>query len=131
GNSTSDSPVIGVTAANHVIVAFRSFATNLMSSITDTNFTGDIFVRDVTTWTTFLVSSDTTGLATANAQSFGPVISRDGSTVAFRTSATNLLTGVNDNNGTTDLYLYNVASPGKTLLSAEVPDASTGNNTST
>jgi Tol biopolymer transport system component len=70
-------------------IAFRSEATNL--SPEDTDAIPDIYVRDLDTNETTLVSR-ATGLAGAKGNGFSefPVISADGRKVAFRSESTNL-----------------------------------------
>jgi Tol biopolymer transport system component len=81
-------------------VAFRSAATNLVAG--DTNGFFDIFVKDLQTETTTRVSTDFSGTQ-ANDWSSAPSISGDGRYVAFRSAATNLVTG--DTNGFSDIFV--------------------------
>src|SRR5262249_30552769 len=83
GNRASQSP--SISAAGRY-VAFVSFATDLVAN--DANGTGDVFVRDLWTGTTTLVSVNQAGTASANGNSANPVISADGSHVAFVSLAT-------------------------------------------
>lgn len=71
-------------------VVFSSRATNLVPG--DTNGTEDIFLRDLATDTTTLLSVDLNG-GQGDAQSWEPVISGDGRYVAFSSAATNLAPG--------------------------------------
>ncbi len=80
-------------------VAFRSLASNLVPN--DTNALLDIFVRDRQLGTTQLVSVGIDG--PSNGSSFAPVLSGDGQSIIFRSSATNLIS--NDDNQSSDLYL--------------------------
>ena len=73
-------------------LAFTSSASNLVGS--DGNHTTDVFVRDQQTHTIRLVSR-TPGGAAGNAASDRPSISDDGTRVAFRSSATDLVPGGN------------------------------------
>jgi Tol biopolymer transport system component len=84
GNGASDEPAM---SANGRYVAFRSSATNLVAG--DTNGATDIFVRDLVGKTTKRVSIATGGTQ-ANAESSDPIISADGSLVAFTSPASNL-----------------------------------------
>ena len=81
-------------------VAFLSFASNLVPG--DTNGVSDIFVRDRQTGTTQRVSVDSSGTQ-ANDESFYPQISADGRYVAFRSDASNLVSG--DTNGVSDIFV--------------------------
>ncbi len=72
-------------------VAFTSRATNLVPN--DTNGTYDIFVRDLQSGTTELVSCSSLGVQGNSASELGS-ISGDGSSVVFRSSADDLVGGV-------------------------------------
>ena len=74
-------------SANGRFVTFESDASNLVAG--DTNGLRDIFLRDLQSGTTTLVSRGQGGLP-ANAQSFGSAISADGRYVAYHSAATNL-----------------------------------------
>src|SRR5262245_2493499 len=63
------------------LVAFVSDSSNLVEN--DFNYSPDIFVRDVKTGVTRLVSVNHSGTASANASSSDPVLSADGRFVAF------------------------------------------------
>ncbi|MCL4699720.1 MAG: PD40 domain-containing protein, partial [Burkholderiaceae bacterium] len=79
-----------------------------------------IWWRDTLTGETRLISTDAAGNA-GNADSGAPAISRDGLTVAFESSATNLVAG--DTNGVRDVYVW--SSAGGTLTTG-VTRASVG-----
>jgi Tol biopolymer transport system component len=81
-------------------VAFLSFAHNLVSG--DTNGKLDIFVRDRQLGLTERVSIDSAE-AQANNHSYFPSISASGRHVAFRSAASNLVSG--DTNGMWDIYV--------------------------
>jgi Tol biopolymer transport system component len=83
-------------SANGRYVAFESVATNLVSA--DTNEKSDIFLRDVMSNTTTLVSIGRNG-EPANGDSYGASISDDGRCVTFASKATNLVD--DDTNGAT------------------------------
>lgn len=72
-------------------VAFTSLAASLAPG--DNNKYQDVFVRDLQSGTTLLVSMNTNGTASGNAASYSPVISRDGRFVVFRSKATSLARG--------------------------------------
>ncbi len=82
-------------------VVFASGSTNLVNG--DTNGTDDIFVRNLDTNTTAMVSVGLAGSASNG--SSGPIlgISADGRYVTFASDATNLAT--NDNNGSQDIFI--------------------------
>jgi len=82
-------------------VAFESAATDLVDG-EDAAGTSDIFVRDLGTGSTTIVSVDTTGAA-ADGGSFAPSISRGGTKVAFWSTASDLV--ADDTNGFDDIFV--------------------------
>ena len=70
-------------------VIFESLASNLVTN--DFNGTNDIFIHDLTTGVTELVSVNAAGTASPDGPSHSPSISADGLTVAFVSHATNLV----------------------------------------
>ena len=88
-------------SADGQIVAFDSYATNLVSG--DTNGQIDAFVRDRSTGITERVSVDSFG-AEADLGGGWPSISADGQVVAFSSSATNLISG--DSNSLNDVFVH-------------------------
>ncbi|GEM_PF-2773955 len=99
-------------------VVFTSFATNLTTE-PDTNGVSDIFLRDIQTGTTTLISKNSTGTATANGASTKPVISDDGTVIAYETLASDIIPS--DTDAISDVYRY-IISTGTTEL------VSTGSN---
>ena len=87
GNSASDEPTI---SADGRFVAFSSSASNLVAG--DTNNVSDVFVRDLGTGTTTLVSVNSNGFS-GNGASYSPIITADGRAVLFHSQANNLLPG--------------------------------------
>ena len=88
GNGASTNPSIASPAGDKV--AFISSATNL-TAVSDTNNAQDAFVRDVNGNTTTLISRATGGGGAIADQGASEVsITRDGTGVAFTSSATNL-----------------------------------------
>ena len=86
------------------LVVFDSVASNLVAG--DLNGAPDVFLRDMAGATTRRISVDSTG-AEANGFSVFPVISADGSTVAFNSVASNLVPL--DLNGVSDVFMASVA----------------------
>jgi len=86
-------------------VLFTSEASNLVPD--DDNNVADVFVRNLVTQKTYLVS-DRRGKsrATANGASWGAGISNVGNEVLFVTSATNLVKDSVDTNGAEDVYSW-------------------------
>ncbi|MDQ2973364.1 MAG: hypothetical protein M3Q79_02695, partial [bacterium] len=89
-------------SANGRYVAFSSAASNLVAN--DTNSWADVFVRDMQTGVTSLITTDSNGVQGNNSEMF-PVatISDDGRYVAFASDADNLVTG--DTNGFYDVFV--------------------------
>ncbi|MBI5433774.1 MAG: PD40 domain-containing protein [Planctomycetes bacterium] len=80
-------------------VAFASDATNLAAGFVNGN--GDIFVKDVQTGLTSIVSTASNGVY-GNDGSYQPCLSADGHHVGFTSFATNLVSG--DTNGVEDVF---------------------------
>ena len=83
-------------------VAFDSNGSNLVPDDTNGNYIYDVFVRDLTTGVTTLVSRDSNGNQ-GNSDSGNSVLSADGSKVVFFSSATNLVPG--DTNGGPNVFV--------------------------
>ncbi len=127
----SDTPAAGVQAGNGLssgarlsadgsVVVFGTAATNF--GATDTNGAGDVYrwSAGVLTLVSHTAASATT---TASGASSGPVLSFDGSLVAFTSAATDLVPGATDTNGTFDIFLWDAGSPSLTLVSDVDPSA--------
>ena len=97
-NSDSFSPAI---SADGRYVAFDSDASNLVPG--DTNHHADVFVRDLRSGTTQLVSVATDGTQANGNSSYEPAISADGRYVAFGSDASNLVPG--DTNENSDVFV--------------------------
>ncbi len=87
-------------SADGRFVVFESAATNLVAG--DSNGVPDVFVRDLQTGTTALVSTARGGGA-ADGPSGAPAISASGAFVSFASKATNLVAG--DSNGAGDVFV--------------------------
>jgi hypothetical protein len=81
----------GALSANGRFVAFTSSADNLVAG--DANKREDVFVRDLVSNTTALVSVKVAGTGTGNQGSHAPTISADGRYVIFRSLATDIASG--------------------------------------
>lgn len=97
-NGESEVPMI---SADGLYVAFESLATNLVSG--DVNGQRDVFLRDLQTAATTLVSVATGGTQ-GNGGSSLPGLTADGRFVTFSSLATNLVAG--DTNGREDVFLH-------------------------
>jgi len=87
GNGPSGEPTI---SSDGRFVAFSSSASNLAPR--DTNNASDVFVRDLLTGTTALVSLNLNGFS-GNGASYSPMITSDGGAVLFHSQASDLLPG--------------------------------------
>ena len=114
GNSHSYSPVIN---ADGTVVAFESRASDLQRLDTDTAL--DVFARSLVTDVTELVSGNATGTASGNDDSFDPVISADGTVVAFESPASDLVGG--DLNGFLDVFRWQLGTAATSIVSAVTP----------
>jgi len=86
------------------LVGFAADAGNLVAG--DLNGVRDIFVRDRLLNTTTRMSVSSAGVAGDGHSTF-PVLSADGSTIAFESVATNLVAG--DTNGARDIFVHDLA----------------------
>lgn len=111
-------------------LVFSSTAYNLVEGQTrfnSTTTTQNVYLYDTTTSVVTLVSHNgTTATQNGNAASFNPVISADGTTVAFFSLATDLSNSYTITDGTVQLYLYDVSDGDLTLVSHSLSSATTG-----
>ncbi|MBM3982320.1 MAG: DUF4214 domain-containing protein [Planctomycetes bacterium] len=109
---------------------FASTAYNLVEGQTrfnSTTTTQNVYLYDTTTSAVTLVSHNaTTATKNGNAHSFNPVISADGSTVAFFSFATDLSSSFSITSGTAQLYLYDVSDGDLTLVTHTTGSTTTG-----
>ena len=117
GNLGSTSPVI---SADGRFVAFSSAASNLVTN--DNNGGGDIYVRDLQTGLTTLVTVNQSGTASGNGPEVGQsytagqfAISSDGRYVVFSSLAPDLVS--NDNNDRQDVFERDLLLGTTTLVS--------------
>lgn len=92
----------------------------------DHNGRADIFVRDLISGTTILISQNVTGTNSGNGASYFPTISADGSRVTFMSEATDL-TDIPDTNGRPDLFSYSFADGSITLISTNADGTAASN----
>lgn len=127
-NSTSMDAVI---SSDGQYVAFVSWGTNLVASQLDTNNARDVFLWTRATGAITLVSRSTTSAtATGNGESTFPVISGNGSTVAFNSTATNLVSGITDTNAASDVFFWDRTTGNRFCVSRSSSVTSTGNGAS-
>src|SRR2546429_2327180 len=122
GNGNSVSPAI---STNGRYVVFESEASNLVAN--DTNGVSDVFLRDLQTGTTTLISVNSAG-AGGNGASTSPLISPEGRYLAFVSAAGDLV--ANDTNNATDIFVRDLQNTTTTLVSVSRDGATSGNGAS-
>ena len=107
---------------------FTSDSSDVVSG--DVNGTTDVFLRDLQTGATTLISRAANG-GTANNTSDAAAISADGNFVAFQSYATNLdVTGTNSTSGYSEIYRWDRNTGQILLVSPNDTDTDGGNNQS-
>ncbi|MHB8523127.1 MAG: TolB family protein [Limisphaerales bacterium] len=99
GNAASDSPTM---SRDGRFVAFRSAATDLVAGPTDGQ--PNVYLRDLQTGTTTLLSGNSAGTTSGNGRSSMPILSSDGTVVFFNSQAPDLVAG--DLNNLQDVFCY-------------------------
>jgi hypothetical protein len=116
------------------VIVYTSAATNLVGGGTDANAANDVFAFNRATGVTTLISRATTAAGTtANGASSNGTVSGDGTTVAFQSDATNLITGGTDTNAQPDVFVTDLApnqtgGPTVRLVSSATTGATTTGN---
>ena len=113
GQGNRGSYDITITPDQHYAV-FTTDATNLVPG--DTNGVSDIIIKDLLADTYSRLSTSSSG-AQANYGSYTGSISSDARYLTFVSKATNLVPGLNDNNGFGDVYLKDTQTGTVTLVS--------------
>ncbi len=126
GDSGNGASSEGSFSPDGMQVVFTSVASDLVPG--DTNEESDVFVRDLTTGTTSVVSAGEGGSDTAVAGSRRGVFASDGE-VLFESLAWNL--GPTDTNDDWDLYIRNLDAGITSLVSARADGADSGDEAST
>jgi hypothetical protein len=121
GNAESESNSI---SGDGKFVAFRSAASDLVAN--DTNNAPDIFLRNLQTNQTTLLSVNRTGTASARGQSRFPWLSSTASAAAFSSSANDLVE--TDANGQEDIFIRDLVNGPIYLLSTSVANNGNGGN---
>src|SRR6266446_2919214 len=111
GGGNGDSIPTGISTSGRY-ACFESSASDLVSG--DTNGVTDVFVRDLASNTTALVSVSISGGA-GNGVCRGSTMTPDGRYVAFVSAATNLVAG--DTNGIPDVFIRDLQAGLTTLVS--------------
>jgi len=126
GNASSAN--LTVISADGTKIAFASNATDLITDTT-TNGNGDVFLYDVATATTTLITKGSSGDG-GNGWSYNPSITADGTKITFTSYATDLITDTTTN-GRGEVFLYDVATGVTTLVTkGSSGNGSKGNNPS-
>ena len=120
GNGTSQKPTI---SADGRYVAFESDASDLVPN--DTNTESDIFLRDLQTGTTTLVSVNNSHTGGGNQSSLNAVITANAQYVAFSSFASDIVNI--DNNNTVDIFVYSIAGGQMRMVSCDLSCTSPGN----
>jgi hypothetical protein len=123
GNASSVNPVI---SADGRFVAFESRASDLVAN--DTNGHSDVFVRDMQTGVTTLVSLNAAGAGGGNGDSTRAIISADGRVVSYESAASDLV--ANDNNQSDDVFARDLTGGPTVLVSVNGAGTASGNNRS-
>ena len=121
GNATGDAHYPNMSANGRFVTLTSNAATHVATA--DTNaWAYDLYLRDTQLGTTKLVSTNASGQQ-ANNGSYASAVSNDGQYVVFESNATNLVTGVTDNNSSNDIFLKNMVSGVVTLVSKNINNA--------
>jgi hypothetical protein len=104
---------VGTAISADGTVVFRSFADNLTAA--DNNHTYDVFLHDISTGNTELVSKTTSGTS-GDGPSLSGDISSDGSIIVYTSLASNLTTGVSSND-IENIFIYDRRTDDTTLVS--------------
>jgi Calx-beta domain/WD40-like Beta Propeller Repeat len=121
GNGDSQNPAI---SADGRFIVFESRANNLVAN--DTNTWTDIFVRDMQTGITSLVSVNTAGTGSGNEESIKPTISANGQVIVFQSISSNLSTI--DTNNKLDVFARDLQTGTTHVVSCNVGCTASGNN---
>lgn len=118
GNSAGSSLAAGISADGQRAV-FLSSASDLVS-LPDTNFAPDVFVRDLGTSSTQLVSINSAGTGSSDDFSESPSITPNGRFVAFSSRSDDLVP--EDTDGRFDIYLRDLETGVTRLVSGGNPE---------
>ncbi|MFK4519851.1 Tol biopolymer transport system component [Bradyrhizobium japonicum] len=105
-------------------LAFSSASDNLVPG--DTNNAWDVFVKDLTTGAVTLVSTSASGAQADGFQSSNPILSPDGTKVAFYSDADNLVP--DDTDHLRDIFVKDLATGAITLVAASPYNGGAGTN---
>jgi len=114
-------------SSNGRFIVYVSGASNVVAN--DTNNTTDVFLYDLQTATTTLISFNHDRAGSGNGPSDSPSISADGRFAAYRSFADDLVAG--DNNGQPDVVVFDRLTGTNTLVSVSQSGTASGNDRST
>ncbi len=117
GTSGDDQSYVGHLSADGSLVVFESEASDLTGDADGNSGSNDVYLYDVDSGTTTLISESTTPGTSGNGGSEKPRITPDGDRVVFESYASDLTGDADGNGGSNDVYLYNVDSGSLTLVS--------------
>jgi hypothetical protein len=134
GNDSSSVSTAPSISDDGRFVAFDSQASDLVANDGNgtSSFGTDVFVRDLQTNSTALVSANAAGTGSGNLNSFASeaCISGNGQFVVFNSQATDLVAVTTDLNGGTDVFRRDLVAGTTTLVSVNLAGNSTGLNLS-
>ena len=101
---------------------------DLVAGVSDTNNGNDLFVRDLETDTTFMVTRGTDDVAASFFLTYG--WTPDGEALLFTSGATSLVSGVTDTNNGIDVFQWHPQSDSVSILSVDTAGTATGDKAS-
>jgi Tol biopolymer transport system component len=108
-------------------VLFTSSAASVVAGVTDTNNTADLFLRDLQTNTTVMISANAAGQAVGSTALSGTLFSPDSKYLIFLTGTANMVAGVTDTNAVADLFARDLQTGVTSVISAAAAGNSTAN----
>ncbi len=110
-------PILSI-SGDGLLVAYVSQASDLVTGQTGPAATDNVFLYSSTTGESSLVSgADGSAAAGGAAESSFPMLSADGNLLVFHSLAYNLIPGLFDGNGVSDVFTYTPGQPGIALVS--------------
>jgi Tol biopolymer transport system component len=128
GSDNTPSRVHGFHPTDPNRLLLTSTAANLVPNDANGGLGDDVFIRNLATDTTTLVSANAAGTGTASGSSMVARWVGDGSKVAFVSTAGNL--GATDTNAVEDVYVRDLAAGKNTLVSLNAEGKDAGNGAS-
>lgn len=125
GTASSGVSSFGLISDNGRYAAFTSFANNITTN--DTNSSPDVFLRDLQTNTTRLVSINAAGTASAAGPSELIDFTPDGRFITFSSGAQGLTSQPDGNGLGTDIYVRDMLNNVTTLVSINLAGTASGN----